>query len=52
MNGYTVAVSGTDSPSGVERVEWRVDGGAIHDRPVGHARDDHHPRRRTSSRRA
>jgi hypothetical protein len=32
---YTVPVTGTDTPSGVDRVEWRVDGGAIHSGPSG-----------------
>ncbi len=29
-NPYTVPVTGTDAHSGVARVEWRVDGGAVH----------------------
>ena len=32
---YTVPVTGTDSPSGVARVEWRVDGGTTHSGPSG-----------------
>ena len=50
MNGYTVAVSGTDSPSGVDRVEWRVNGGRPPLGPVGHTGDHHHPPRRQQAR--
>lgn len=32
---YSVPVTGTDTPSGVARVEWRVDGGAIQSGPSG-----------------
>jgi len=35
MNGYTVAVTGTDTFSGVDRVEWQVNGGAVQSGPSG-----------------
>ena len=36
--GYSVAVSGTDTESGVDRIQWRVDGGGVSD--AGDGDDD------------